>query len=70
MAWYRRTFDPSTGWHGKAVRVEFEAVFHSARIWVNGAVAGEHIGKPYTAFQLDITELLRFDGAEHHRRPR
>ncbi|MDQ2776457.1 MAG: beta galactosidase jelly roll domain-containing protein, partial [Acidobacteriota bacterium] len=62
VAWYRRTFDVSDSWRGKAVRVEFEAVFHSARIWVNGALAGEHIGKPYTTFELDITKLLRFEG--------
>jgi len=57
-AWYRRTFDaPSLG-QSSAVRVEFEAVFHSAKVWVNGQFAGEHARKGYTAFAFDITHLL------------
>ncbi len=42
------------------MRLEFEAVFHSAKVWVNGAPAGEHLRKGYTAFQFDITRLLRW----------
>jgi beta-galactosidase len=61
VAWYRRTFDVGDWWRGRAIRVEFEAVFHSASVWVNGAPAGKHIGKPYTAFELDITKLLQFN---------
>jgi beta-glucuronidase len=40
--------------------VEFEAVFHSATVWVNGELAGEHARKGYTAFTLDITHLLHW----------
>jgi beta-glucuronidase len=43
------------------VRVEFEAVFHSAKVWVNGQPAGEHARKGYTAFAFDITHLLHSD---------
>jgi beta-galactosidase len=43
-----------------AARVEFEAVFHTATVWVNGHLAGEHARKGYTAFTLDITNLLRW----------
>jgi beta-glucuronidase len=65
-AWYWRAFDlpgrgSSADWRERAVRVEFEAVFHSATVWVNGHPAGEHIRKGYTAFTLDITNLLRWD---------
>ena len=38
-AWYRRTFET------RPERIEFEAVFHSATVWVNGKPAGQHIGK-------------------------
>jgi beta-galactosidase len=58
-AWYRRTFDAPSPWQNSAVRVEFEAVFHSAKVWVNGQFAGEHARKGYTAFAFDITHLLR-----------
>ncbi len=59
VAWYRRTFDAPSEWQNSAVRIEFEAVFHSATIWINGELAGEHVRKGYTAFVLDITHLLR-----------
>ncbi|HWR14103.1 MAG TPA: glycoside hydrolase family 2 TIM barrel-domain containing protein [Terriglobales bacterium] len=60
-AWYRREFEASPEWAGKIVRIEFEAVFHSATVWVNGRKAGEHLRKGYTAFAFDITPLLRYD---------
>jgi beta-galactosidase len=74
-AWYRRSFDlptsdlptdPATrdvpaGSQECTVRVEFEAVFHSATVWVNGHLAGKHSRKGYTAFTLDITNLLQWD---------
>jgi beta-galactosidase len=60
VAWYRRTFDAPSEWQNSAVRIEFEAVFHTATIWVNGELAGEHVRKGYTAFVLDITHLLRW----------
>jgi beta-galactosidase len=60
VAWYWRTFDSPAIWHECAVRVEFEAVFHTADVWVNGSPAGEHARKGYTAFTLDISHLLRW----------
>ena len=60
VAWYRRIFDASSEWQNSAVRIEFEAIFHTATIWVNGELAGEHVRKGYTAFMLDITHLLRW----------
>ena len=60
VAWYRRTFEVSGEWRNAAVRIEFEAVFHTATIWVNGELAGDHVRKGYTAFVLDITHLLRW----------
>jgi len=58
-AWYLRTFEAPVEWQDSTVRLEFEAVFHTAKIWVNGQLAGEHVRKGYTAFMLDITHLLR-----------
>jgi len=59
-AWYRRAFDAPEDWKGKVVRIEFEAVFHTAEVFVNGEPAGRHVGKGYTAFTLDVTPLLEF----------
>ena len=60
IAWYRRTFDVPVDWQACTVRVEFEAVFHTATVWVNGQVIGRHVGKGYTAFSLDVTQLLHW----------
>ena len=61
VAWYWRHFDAPAAWQQCAVRVEFEAVFHTANVWVNGSLAGEHARKGYTAFSLDIAHLMRWD---------
>jgi beta-galactosidase len=59
-AWYRRTFDVPGDWRTLAVRVEFEAVFHTATVWINGQMVGEHWGKGYTAFTFEVTHLLHW----------
>src|ERR1017187_6879803 len=33
VGWYRRSFDAPAGWADRAVRIEFEAVFHTATVW-------------------------------------
>ena len=59
-SWYRRTFEAPQTWKGKVVRIEFEAVFHTAEVFVNGKGVGGHIGKGYTAFAIDITAGLEY----------
>lgn len=59
IVWYWRSFDVPPRWQACAVRVEFEAVFHTATVWVNGRLVGEHARKGYTAFTLDITNALQ-----------
>jgi beta-galactosidase len=60
VAWYQRQFEVVAAWSESAVRIEFEAVFHTATVWVNGQLAGEHLRKGYTAFVFDITSMLRW----------
>lgn len=60
VAWYKREFDVPSAWHGAAVRIEFEAVFHTASVWVNGQLIGEHARKGYTAFVLDVAPALHW----------
>ena len=59
VAWYQRNFDVPERWTGSAIRIEFAAVFHTATVWVNGQLAGEHARKGYTAFTFDISHLVR-----------
>jgi len=58
-AWYRRTFEALKEWDSQIVRIEFEAVFHSASVWVNGPTRRCHLRKGYTSFILDITRTCR-----------
>ena len=62
VAWYRRVFDAPADWAGKTVRAEFEAVYHSATVWLNGQPLGQHLRRGYTAFTLDIAAALRPGG--------
>ncbi|MCU0248221.1 MAG: hypothetical protein MUC42_16755, partial [Bryobacter sp.] len=59
-AWYAREFEAPEAWRGSHVRIEFESVFHTAAVRVNGTPVGEHRGAGYTAFTVDITSALRF----------
>jgi beta-galactosidase/beta-glucuronidase len=60
VAWYRRRFEVPESWRNSDVRIHFEAVFHTATVWVNGELAGDHVRKGYTEFTVDITSHVRF----------
>lgn len=55
LGWYHCRFEAQEEWRELTVRAEFAAVFHSARVWLNGAPVGEHLRKGYTAFALDLS---------------
>ncbi|MFB3922248.1 MAG: glycoside hydrolase family 2 TIM barrel-domain containing protein [Terriglobia bacterium] len=59
-ALYRTYFQAPAQWAGKTVRIEFEAVTHSATVWVNETQVGEHLLKGYTAFSFDVTDAIKF----------
>ncbi|MBX6360586.1 MAG: hypothetical protein IRZ03_10965 [Acidobacterium ailaaui] len=61
IAWYKKEFYVPVEWKGKTIRVEFEAVYHSARVWLNGKPVGEHLRKGYTAFFIDLTNAIKID---------
>lgn len=60
VAWYRIRFEPPKRWSSQHVRIEFEAVNHTAHAFLNGKSVGEHVGKGYTAFTLDLSSDLKF----------
>ena len=57
--WYEELVSIPASWKGRSVRIQFDAVYHSAIVWVNGRKAGEHLGAGYTRFTFDVTDLLR-----------
>ena len=57
---YRRVFKADRKWIDKRVAVHFEGAAHEATVYFNGQLLGKH-SCGYTAFEFDITELLKFD---------
>lgn len=57
VLWYQREFDCPPA-PGRRRFLWFGAANYRARVWVNGALAGEHVGG-YTPFCVEITELVR-----------
>jgi len=59
--WYRRTFELPPAMKGKRIRIHFGGVDYRTWVYINGQLAGTHIGEN-VAFTFDITKLLK-DGA-------
>ena len=60
VAWYRFNLVALDSWKTVHVRLEFEAVTHTAHVFLNGELIGQHIGKGYTAFTVDLSPNLHF----------
>jgi beta-galactosidase len=59
IAWYRIGLEAPSSWGSRHVRIEFEAVNHTAQVFLNGIQVGEHVGKGYTAFTCDLSSHLK-----------
>lgn len=55
---YRRTVDVPAEWLRGHVWIRFGAVFHKAKVWVNGELAGSNEGG-FLPFSFDVTRLLK-----------
>lgn len=60
VAWYRVRIEAPEAWASQHVQIEFEAVNHTAQVFLNGTPVGEHTGKGYTTFALDLSPHLHF----------
>lgn len=59
IGWYRRKLQLPQTWINKQIFLKFEAASKAARVYINGTLAGEHLGG-YTAFTIDITPYCSF----------
>lgn len=59
--WYQREFAVPATWQGRRIRLNFEAVYETAEVTLNGQVLGRHEGG-YTPFAFDVTDRVRRDG--------
>lgn len=60
-AWYQREFIVPAAWQGRRLRLQFDAVYETAEVTLNGQVLGRHEGG-YTPFAFDVTDRVRRDG--------
>ena len=58
-AWYERNFQVSEKQLSKVTRIQFDAVYHDAVVYVNGQKAGEHTGSGYNRFFVDVSPFLK-----------
>ena len=56
--WYRKQLNFTEEEVRKAVFLEFDGVFQETEIYVNGKLAGTHVGG-YTGFSVDISDALK-----------
>lgn len=57
IGWYHKRFDLPSGWQGKLVSLQFDAVYMNSEVWINGHYLGK---RPYgyIPFQHDLSEYL------------
>ena len=60
LLWYRRAFDAPALEGGSRLLLHFQAVDYACAVFVNGQLAGTHVGG-YIPFSFDITGLLADD---------
>lgn len=58
-AWYLKRFMVGEQNRGKKAYLEFKAINQEAEVYVNGSLAGSHVGG-YTAFIVDITPYIQY----------
>lgn len=61
--WYRLRLKADAAASGKSFFLKFDAVYHSAEVFLNGKAVGQHVGG-FSAFCFDVTPHLR-PGAEN-----
>jgi beta-galactosidase len=63
VGWYRKTLLVLPHWQHRAVYLHFEGANQEAEVYVNGQLAGRHVGG-YTAFSVPVSRFLLFKGTE------
>ena len=64
IGWYRRVFDIPKEDAGRRITVEFDGIFRSCLIFVNGYFIGRN-DNGYAPFQFDLTDFLNYGGKNY-----
>lgn len=57
-AWYQCDFDVESAWNGRRIHLRFGSVAYRAKVWLNGALLGEHVGA-HLPFVFDVTSQVK-----------
>ncbi|WP_111708280.1 glycoside hydrolase family 2 protein [Lutibacter citreus] len=61
--YYQKNISVPENWKGRQVRVKFDAVYETSKVWLNGKLLGTHKGG-YTPFEFNITNQVNY-GSEN-----
>lgn len=56
--WYQTDFEVESNWSGQRIHLRFGSVAYRGKVWLNGALIGEHIG-PHLPFVFDVTGQIK-----------
>ncbi len=59
QGYYQKEFELPKEWKNKQIRLKFDAVYETVKVWLNGSFLGEHVGG-YTPFEFNITNKVDF----------
>ena len=57
---YETTVSVGCELRDKRAFIAFNAVYHTAQVFINGKFAGKHSRSGYTPFQFEVTDMLKF----------
>ena len=61
VGWYRKTFNIPDEDYGKHIWLQFDGIFRSSQVWVNGFYLGHELSG-YATTAYDISEYLNYGG--------
>jgi beta-galactosidase len=59
IGWYKKTIYVPQSWQSNSIYLYFEGANQVAEVYINGKLAGKHIGG-YTAFSFPVSKLLSY----------
>ncbi|MDO6760457.1 glycoside hydrolase family 2 TIM barrel-domain containing protein [Tamlana sp. 2_MG-2023] len=58
--YYQKAFKLPETWKNKQIRLKFDAVYQTAKVWLNGHYLGENVGG-YLPFEFNITDKMNHE---------
>ncbi len=56
--WYSKNINVPINWKESSIKLQFDAVYHNATVWINGQKAGEHKSSGFTKFFIEASKYI------------